>query len=175
MFLVKKGIFSLNNINVHIDDSAVLTHAHDGQLPGDPTSIEVNADLCMLYCSHAIQILEKTQSEAFLNSQQTDPEIQISQRTFEKCKPYFVRAARIKDRTICCCRYHLECKYLFNVFIAYRKQLIDGVIDETSFKLYGSLTELCNDTLCYQENRKMSCKRLHRKILWSMRSAFDKI
>jgi hypothetical protein len=34
-----------------------LTHAHDGQLPGDPTSIEVNADLCMLYCSHAIQIL----------------------------------------------------------------------------------------------------------------------
>jgi hypothetical protein len=111
-----------------------------------------------MYYSHAIQILEKTQSEAFLNFQQTHPEIQISQRTFEKCKPYFVRAARIKDRTTCCCRYHLECKYLFNSFIAYRKQLIDEVIDETSFKLYGSLTELCNDTLCYQETGNLHAK-----------------
>jgi hypothetical protein len=38
------------------------------------------------------------------------------------------------------------------------KQLIDGVIDETSFKLYGSLTELCNDTFCYQETGNFHAK-----------------
>jgi hypothetical protein len=32
------------------------------------------------------------------------------------------------------------------------------VIDETSFKLYGSLTELCNDTLCYQETGNLHAK-----------------
>ncbi|CAG2239434.1 unnamed protein product [Mytilus edulis] len=76
------------------------------------------------YCSHAVQILEKTQSEVFLSFQQTRPEIKISQRTFEKCKPYFIRAARPKDRTTCCCRYHLENKYLFQSFSSHRKQLI---------------------------------------------------
>ena len=38
------------------------------------------------------------------------------------------------------------------------KYIFVFVIDETSFKLYGSLTELCNDTLCYQETGNFHAK-----------------
>ncbi|XP_062602228.1 reticulocyte-binding protein homolog 2a-like [Saccostrea cucullata] len=95
------------------------------------------------YCSHAIQILEKTQSELFMSFNQHYPEIKISQRTFEKCKPYFVRSARKKDRTTCCCRYHLESKFLFNAFKARRNQLAnDGLLDENTCKVYRTISEL---------------------------------
>jgi len=101
------------------------------------------------YCSHAVQILEKTQSEVFLGFQQTYPEIKVSQRTFDKCKPYFVRAARLKDRTTCCCRYHLESKYIFNAFMSHRNQLVkNGAINERNFKSYETLAELCVETMC---------------------------
>jgi hypothetical protein len=59
------------------------------------------------YCSHELLILEKTQSEVFLSFQQSHRGVKVSQQTFEKCKPYFIRPARLKDRTTCCCRYLL--------------------------------------------------------------------
>ena len=105
------------------------------------------------YCSHELLILEKTQSEVFLSFQQSHPGVKVSQRT------YFIRPARLKDRTTCCCRYHLESRYIFTSFISYRKQLVkDGIIDEKDFKIYRTMTELYADTICSVEDGSMHLK-----------------
>jgi hypothetical protein len=46
------------------------------------------------YRSHAVQILEKSQSEVYTDFKSLHPDVQISQRSFEKCKPFFIRAAK---------------------------------------------------------------------------------
>jgi hypothetical protein len=51
----------------------------------------------------------------FHDFQSAFPNINVSQRVFERCKPFFVRSANNKDRVTCCCRYHLEIKYFLNV------------------------------------------------------------
>lgn len=99
-----------------------------------------------IYSSHATQILEKTQTEVYTDFRCQHPSIRISQRQFEKYKPYFVRPANRKDRVTCCCRYHLEMKFLFNTCMTFRKKISDGS------KLYETITDVCNDTLCKPDN-----------------------
>ena len=41
---------------------------------------------------------------------ETHPEYQIQERYFIKLKPYYVKA--LKDRNVCCCRYHVELNML---------------------------------------------------------------
>ncbi|VDI79809.1 Hypothetical predicted protein [Mytilus galloprovincialis] len=55
-----------------------------------------------IYASHMIHILEKTQTEVYTDFKIENPEINISQRSFENCKPFFVRPVRQKDRQTCC-------------------------------------------------------------------------
>ncbi|CAC5406377.1 unnamed protein product [Mytilus coruscus] len=69
-----------------------------------------------IYASHMIQILEKTQTEVYTDFRIENPEIKISQRSFENCKPFFVRPIRQKDRQTCCCRYHVEIKSSFKAY-----------------------------------------------------------
>jgi len=57
-----------------------------------------------IYTSHMIHVLEKSQEEAFKVFKNEHPHVKIGLRTFESCKPYFVRQTRQKDRTTCCCR-----------------------------------------------------------------------
>jgi pectate lyase len=47
------------------------------------------------YSSHPVQILIKTQTEVFHDFQSAFPNINVSQRVFERCKPFFVRSANI--------------------------------------------------------------------------------
>jgi hypothetical protein len=54
----------------------------------------------------------------------------MSQKTFEKLKPYFVRAARPKDRITCCCRYHVEAISLFLKSMEFRKKYTIPSISE---------------------------------------------
>ena len=74
-----------------------------------------------LYASHSIQILEKTQTEAYLIFKEEFPEIRISQRSFESLKPFFVIPVRQKDRMTCCCRICLETKMLFKRCMDFRR------------------------------------------------------
>lgn len=46
------------------------------------------------YSSHVVHILEKTQTEICADFISKNPEIRISQRLFEACKPYYIRPAR---------------------------------------------------------------------------------
>ena len=62
---------------------------------------------------HEKELLERSQSEVYLEFKQKYPELKIGQRTFEKCKPFFVKQAREQDRVLCCCRTHVETRMLF--------------------------------------------------------------
>ena len=98
------------------------------------------------YIEHAKHVLEKTQTEAFLEFQAQYPEVKIKQRKFESLKPFFVRSAREKDRRSCLCRKHVETQIVFKDCMKFRKAVCrrsgtDPVIPLT-------LTEAVNVTLC---------------------------
>ncbi|CAC5405684.1 unnamed protein product [Mytilus coruscus] len=100
------------------------------------------------YSSHHVQILEKTQSEVFIDFKNKYPSVKVCQSLFERCKPYFVRAASTKDRVTCCCRYHLEIKYVFKAAMNNRKKCYQNLPSDTQFPVYASVTDMCNATLC---------------------------
>ena len=72
-----------------------------------------------IYFSHMAQVIEKTQTDAYIDSVAKYPDIKIGQRTFDK--PFFVRPASEKDRNTCCCRYHIESNLLFKSCMKFRK------------------------------------------------------
>ncbi|CAC5384777.1 unnamed protein product [Mytilus coruscus] len=84
----------------------------------------------------------------------------MGQRAFEKCKPYFVRTAQFKDKVTCCCRQHVEMRSLFKSCMQFRKRLLSRE-GSSEVKLYESLSELVDDTLCTRSanthQHKISC------------------
>ena len=98
------------------------------------------------HIEHAKHVLEKMQTEAFMEFQAQYPEVKIKQRKFESLKPFFVRPAREKDRRSCLCRKHVETQIVFKDCMKYRKAVcrrngFDAVVPST-------LTEVVNLTLC---------------------------
>ncbi|CAC5425214.1 unnamed protein product [Mytilus coruscus] len=75
----------------------------------------------------------------------------MNQRTFERLKPFFVRAASPKDRLTCCCRYHVESKSLFLKCMEFRKKHIHPQLsgeEKNKFPVYEHLTDIAVATLC---------------------------
>lgn len=75
----------------------------------------------------------------------------MKQRAFENCKPFYVVPARPQDRNSCCCRQHVEMRMLFNSCMQYRRNILSRDSDHERsrlFKVYDTLSELVNDTLC---------------------------
>ncbi|VDI00313.1 Hypothetical predicted protein [Mytilus galloprovincialis] len=95
-------------------------------------------------------ILEKTQTDVYLDFIGENPSIKIAQRMFERCKPYFVRPVRPKDRQTCCCKYHVEFKTVFKSCMEFRKKLlIENEPNECySTPVYDSISDVVNATLC---------------------------
>jgi hypothetical protein len=111
------------------------------------------------YTSHAIHILEKTQTEVFVEFICENPDIKICQRSFENCKPYFVRQARSKDRHTCCCRYHVEIKSAFKSCMDFRKKILhtSGNYTGKETPIFESIGDVMNATLC--SNYELECLR----------------
>ena len=57
-----------------------------------------------LFDTHVRHVLEMTQTEAYHLFKSTHSNIKVSQRSFEKLKPFFVFPARGRDRVGCLCR-----------------------------------------------------------------------
>lgn len=98
-----------------------------------------------IYVTHARQILEKTQTEAYLEFQQKYPDIKMGQRTFESCKPFYVTTPRSQDKISCCCRIHVETRMVFQSCMEFRRQLAER---PEQYIVYKHLTDLVNETLC---------------------------
>ena len=67
-----------------------------------------------VYVEHHACFLETTQSELYKEFQIAHSNINISQRSFEACKPWFVRYTQQRDT--CCCRYHVSFQILYDTF-----------------------------------------------------------
>jgi hypothetical protein len=111
------------------------------------------------YVSHQIQILEKTQTEVFLDFKAKYPDIKISQRLFESYRPFYVIAVRPKDRNTCCCRQHIEARLLFKKCMEFRKRLHEHKtnVDKDTFPVYDHLSDICQKTVCGSTNSKIQC------------------
>ena len=111
------------------------------------------------YSSHPVQILEKTQTEVFHDFQSTLPNINVSQRVFERCKPFFVRSANKKDRVTCCCRYHLEIKYVFKCLMENRRKITRTREEYNQLNIYKDVYGICITRLFVQKLMKVSIWR----------------
>ena len=69
-------------------------------------------------------MLEKTQTEAFLEFAAQYPGVRIKQRKFEILKPFFVRAASERDRRSCLCRKHVEAQVILKDCMKFRKETL---------------------------------------------------
>ncbi|MES9883754.1 MAG: hypothetical protein ABW185_23120 [Sedimenticola sp.] len=103
-----------------------------------------------VYSSHVIYVLEKTQTECFLEFKAKFTDIKLSQRSFEKCKPYFVQPAREKHRNTCCCRYHTEIHYVFKSCMKFRKAQHQtwSADDQLEYPVFDHLSDAVESTLC---------------------------
>ena len=115
------------------------------------------------YIEHEKQILEKTQSEIFQDFKRKYPEIVMKQRAFETCKPFFVVPARPQDRNSCCCRQHVEIRMLFRSCMDYRRNIVSNDEERSRrFKVYDSLNELVDETLCENQGNEFQSECLQR-------------
>ncbi|WAR06387.1 hypothetical protein MAR_021756 [Mya arenaria] len=94
------------------------------------------------YLSHPLYIMEKTQSEIYEDFKMTHSNIKISQRCFERLRPFFVQPLRPKDRNTCCCRKHVEAILLFRKCMEYNRKH-----DRTHLS-YEHLTDVVQTTMC---------------------------
>lgn len=117
-----------------------------------------------VFVSHMIHILEKSQTEAYNEFCTAHPHVKMSQRTFERLKPFFVRPVRQGDRNTCLCRYHVEFKSVFESCMKQRKTILDlkndGILS-AKYPVYQRMNEAVQPTLCKtsveQEHHKMEC------------------
>ena len=116
------------------------------------------------YIEHEKQILEKTQSEIFKDFKRKYPAIVIKQTAFENCKvlPFFVVPARPQDRNSCCCRQHVEIRMLFRSCMDYRRNIVSNEERSQQFKVYDSLNELVDETLCENQGNEFQSECLQR-------------
>lgn len=76
------------------------------------------------FLSHAVYVLEKTQTEAFLAFRENNPTVKICQRSFEKLKPFFVQPIRPNDKQTCCSIYHIEIRGIFKSYMDFRRKVL---------------------------------------------------
>ena len=99
------------------------------------------------HVKHVMENNSKTEIyHEFQNEHRGDPNMEIGQSSFEKYKPFFVKAPSKQDRIICLCRTHVDDPIVFRHFMVSRKQLI--TVKHPDIIIYERLSELVNDTLC---------------------------
>lgn len=76
------------------------------------------------YTENEKHVLDMTHTEAYMLFKELNPGIRMSQSTFEDPKPFFVINARRCDRVGCCCRYCVEFKMAFDIFIKLRNNIL---------------------------------------------------
>lgn len=101
------------------------------------------------YIHHAKHVLEKTQTEAFIEFSNLHSEVKVKQRKFKSLKPFFVKKARERDRKSCLCRKHVETQLFFSTCMKFRKAAMKtSVWEDTSVLVPTLLSEAVESTLC---------------------------
>ena len=103
------------------------------------------------FVSHSKQILDKTQTEVFLEFKAKYPGIKMGQRSFERCKPFYVIAPRSQDKITCCCRLHVETRMLFQSCMDFRRSTLAKIEQSEIVPVFEHLSDIVNETLCAKE------------------------
>jgi len=115
------------------------------------------------YIEHAKHFLEKTQIEAYLECQVLNPAVEIKQQKFESLKPFFICAAKERDRRSCLCRKHVATQTVFKNCMKVRRAICrkNGKND---IPIPSTLTEAVNLTLCetFDKNNYLNLKYITR-------------
>jgi len=69
-------------------------------------------------------------------------DVKVSQRYFERLKPFFAQPLRPKDRNTCCCRKHVEARLLFRKCMDYIRRT------DRAHLLYDHLSDVVNTFMC---------------------------
>lgn len=89
------------------------------------------------------------------------PNMKIKQRKFESLKPFFVKAAKERDRKSCLCLKHVEIKILFGDCMKFRKAVLKTKDQDEAVRVPVTITEAAEMTLCPNEEghayHKMAC------------------
>lgn len=116
-----------------------------------------------VYVSHMSHVLEKSQTDIYYDFCKENPDIKMSQRTFERLKPFFVRPVKSADRNTCLCRYHVEIKTVFQCCMRERTKILRSENDEElaiQYPVYQNINDAIASTLCEQEGdgiKKIQC------------------
>ena len=105
------------------------------------------------YVCHTKHVLEKTQTEVYLEFQPLYPDVKINQRKFESLKPFFVKQAKERDRRSCLCRKHVETKIVFDACMKFCKAIAKET-DDNEYPVLKTLTEATDKTLCPKQEGK---------------------
>ena len=79
---------------------------------------------------HVKHYLDMTQTQLFEMFKVAHVELRLGQRSFEKCKPWYVRINTI--RNTCCCRYHIDFDLYYHTFAHIRRFLHPNHVQECS-------------------------------------------
>lgn len=101
------------------------------------------------YIHHAKHVLEKTQTEAFIEFSALHPQVKVKQRKFESLKPFFVKKAKERDRKSCLCRKHVETQIVFSACVKFRKAAMKNSAEGgLTIQVPATLSEAVDSTLC---------------------------
>ena len=102
-----------------------------------------------VYFHHTKHVLEKTQTEAFIEFTSLHPEIKVKQRKFESFNPFFVKQAKERDRKSCLCRKHVETQLAFSACMKFRKATLkNSATGNQSIEIPATLPESVDSTPC---------------------------
>ena len=82
------------------------------------------------YIHHAKHVLEKTQTETFIEFSALHPQVKVKQWKFESLKPFFVKQAKERDRKSCLRRKHVETQIVFSACVKFRKAAMKNYAEE---------------------------------------------
>ena len=99
-----------------------------------------------------------TQTEAFLEFKK-NPNLKMGQRSFEKCRPFFVIPPRAQDRNSCCCKLHVEIRMIFKACVDCRRKLVSKKdVNSGVCNVHEHLSDMLEETLCPKGNSKYNAK-----------------
>ena len=107
------------------------------------------------YMKHTRHIMTKSYREAFTTFCKEHPSVKVSEVTFRRLKPFYVRPATARDLEQCCCQKCVSVRKAWRSLMNFRQR------NRLAVPVYNNVYDLVNATLCPKpddsEHHKLEC------------------
>ena len=100
------------------------------------------------YIQHNRHIMTKSYREAYCMFVKQHPDVKISEATFRRLKPFFVRPATARDLEQCCCMSCVSVRKAHRALMNFRQR------QKLDLPIFSNVYELVKSTLCPKEKDK---------------------